>query len=400
MTVALAARNLSQVVINRVAKLYRRVRHRARRGAKHAAESGKRLEATARQALVTGRQAGHSTYRTAVRAVRYVMRVEEQVWPRVRREIGVRRELRTAAAGSEPIIVGPWLSEVGYEVLYWIPFLRWFSDRYRVDRSRLVVVSRGGVAGWYADIADHYVELLDLFSPAEFARLNAERQSDQDQKQHRLSAFDETILGRVRAAPGLAAARLCHPSAMFRLLHQFWLGNESLQFVQHYLHFTGIAPPPIGLPRLPERYTALKFYTGKAVPDTPTNRRMLRALVERLAAQGPVVTLDTGLKLDDHEDYLFRDVPGVYNLADSLTPQTNLGVQTEVIRRAVRFVGTCGGLAWLAPMMRTPTLAVYSDDDFLGPHLYAARAAFRAMGGAPFAALDLNALELVGTDGP
>ena len=39
-------------------------------------------------------------------------------------------------------------------------------------------------------------------------------------------------------------------------------------------------------------------------------------------------------------------------MAAHFTPQTNLGVQTEVIRRADRFVGTCGSLAWLAPMRR------------------------------------------------
>ena len=30
-------------------------------------------------------------------------------------------------ARSEPILVGPWLGEVGFELLYWIPFLRWFA---------------------------------------------------------------------------------------------------------------------------------------------------------------------------------------------------------------------------------------------------------------------------------
>ena len=53
-------------------------------------------------------------------------------------------------AARGPIVVGPWLAEVGYEVLYWIPFLRWFWDAHGVPRERLIVVSRGGMEAVYA----------------------------------------------------------------------------------------------------------------------------------------------------------------------------------------------------------------------------------------------------------
>ena len=55
------------------------------------------------------------------------------------------RELASIAHGSSPIIVGPWISEVGYEVLYWAPFLRWFVDRWRVSPSRIIALSRGKI---------------------------------------------------------------------------------------------------------------------------------------------------------------------------------------------------------------------------------------------------------------
>jgi len=98
------------------------------------------------------------------------------------------------------------------------------------------------------------------------------------------------------------------------------------------------------------------------------------------------------VSFDEHEDYRFRDMPNVTSAAEWLTPANNLAVQTEVIRRAERFVGTCGSITWLAPLIGTPTVAVYSDDEFLGPHLYAARAAYRSMSAAAFAPVDLRAL--------
>ena len=92
-----------------------------------------------------------------------------------RAEWGVERDIARVVSGSEPIIVGPWLSEVGYEVLYWIPFVRWIQSQYDVPPDRLVVVTRGGAASWYSDITSNAVEMFDLMSPDAYAAGNAQR---------------------------------------------------------------------------------------------------------------------------------------------------------------------------------------------------------------------------------
>ncbi len=46
-----------------------------------------------------------------------------------RRASGIERELAAIAAGTRPIAVGPWLGEVGFELLYWVPFVRWVAER-------------------------------------------------------------------------------------------------------------------------------------------------------------------------------------------------------------------------------------------------------------------------------
>ena len=53
------------------------------------------------------------------------------------------------AAGSESIIAGPWLGEVGFELLYWVPFLAWCAERFAISPERWIIVSRGGTASWY-----------------------------------------------------------------------------------------------------------------------------------------------------------------------------------------------------------------------------------------------------------
>ena len=302
------------------------------------------------------------------------------------------REIARVAGGRGPIVVGPWLGEVGYEALYWLPFLRWVQDRYRVAPERLTVVSRGGVEQWYEGMAARYVDLFDLLSPEELAARNEARQVREEgggRKQSRRGELDAWLLQRI--ATGGAA--VLHPSLLFGLFRDVWQGNLPLDFLFTRADFTPLAKPPRPpLPDLPSEYVAVKFYSGTATPDTDGTRDALRAMVRGVAARTPVVVLDTGLAVDDHRDYGFDDLPGVQSARRWITPRTNLGLQSAIVAHAQYFLGTCGGLAWLAPFMGVPAVAVYADDALLRPHLTIARQAGAQVGAAEFASLDLRAL--------
>lgn len=399
MNVPLAARNLGLAVINRARKAKRHYAQRAGKAWRVAWKEIRNVWFGGRSAILAARDWLMSLKAEAVHLWRSLVRLNDSAVATYRTERRVRRQLGTVARGTTPVIVGPWLSEVGFEILYWIPFLHWFRDRYRVQPERMIAVSRGGVAAWYGGVASTYFEIFDTVRPEDIAREQERRRRHGDQKQFGLTAFDERILGLVRDRFGLRDARVCHPSLMYHLFRQFWLGNRSLDFLLDHVRFRPVRPAA-GRPRdLPERYVAVKFYTGAALPDSPGNRQTLRALVAGLAERLPVVALDTGVHVDEHRDYLFDDIPRVIRIAAQVTPAANLGVQTEVIAGATLFVGTCGSVAWLAPMLGVDTVAVYADDKFLASHLYVARHAYRLMNGASFAPLDLNALDRIGARG-
>lgn len=305
-------------------------------------------------------------------------------------------EVATLARDSRPIIVGPWLSEVGYEALYWVPFVRWICAEHRIAPERLVVVSRGGVSSWYADIAHRYIDIFDLMPPEEFATRNRERTDEEagGQKQMGPGTLDVELVRRAERSLSRSGHAICHPSLMYRLFRQFWVGNRSVESVLERMRFA--APRSndrMPLPSLPSRFVAVKLYTGKALPDTPANRSLLRTWVQRLADDLPVVLLESPTSMDEHADFAF-DGTRVTTLGSVMTPANNLGVQTEVLRRASGFVSTCGGLAWLAPMMGINTSALYSDDRFLTTHVYLARQAYRRISNAgTFAPVDLRGVE-------
>jgi hypothetical protein len=343
-------------------------------------------------AAKTWRRAAAAPRRT-VRISRRAQRLREQL-AMFREEWRIERELAAVAARGQPIIVGPWLSEVGFEVLYWIPFVRWFEDRYRIDRERVIAVSRGGVAAWYEDVADQYVDIFDHIDPDTFRRRNAERRSAGEgggQKQTTLSALDGDVLSMVQRTTGATDAAVCHPALMYRLFNQFWFGHRALDLVtSHTRHIPMVAARPAEL-QLPESYVAVKFYTGAALPDTAAHRQGIRDLVSGIARHVPVVVLDTGMATDEHEDYLFRELPNVLSVRRHMTPSTNLGIQSAVIAGAQAFVGTCGSLAWLAPMLGVDTVGVYADDRFLVSHMFVATHVYRQTRAARFDTLDLRA---------
>ena len=79
-----------------------------------------------------------------------------------------------------------------------------------------------------------------------------------------------------------------------------------------------------------------------------------------------------------------------------MNARTNLGVQIALIARSKFFLSTCGGLAWLAPFLGVPTVAVYDSDQLLAPHLLVARQAGARVGAAEFTPLDLRGVARLG----
>src|SRR5437773_4870420 len=94
------------------------------------------------------------------------------------------RALDAVAKGTAPIVVGPWTGEVGFEVLYWVPFLEWFRTRWRVPAERFVIISRGGVEPWYGMAGARYADIFSIMPPQVFR----ERTDPDAHKQRDVSA--------------------------------------------------------------------------------------------------------------------------------------------------------------------------------------------------------------------
>ncbi|HVQ14103.1 MAG TPA: hypothetical protein VMS40_10945, partial [Vicinamibacterales bacterium] len=139
--------------------------------------------------------------------------------------------LQRMAASPRHIVVGPWLSEVGFELLYWIPFLNWVKTYRPFDAERMVVVSRGGAGIWYQNITKNYVDLFDFFTPEQFRTKNADRLQENKQKHLALTNFDREILKLAYQHIGSKQVELLHPMYMYRLFYPYWKSQMSINLV-------------------------------------------------------------------------------------------------------------------------------------------------------------------------
>ena len=298
---------------------------------------------------------------------------------------------------EEPIILGPWVSETGFELLYWIPFLAWARAYGNIDANRLVVISRGGTASWYRHVTDRYVDVFRYCTPDEFRRMNEERQATYGGrlKHLEMSAWDREIEQRVAADLKLGKTHRIHPSTMYRLFNAYWRQLAPVTLIDAFTAFGPLPKPdrPDVRAALPRRYVAAKFYANGALPDTADNRRFINETLRTLTATSDVVLLDTGVRFDDHGELPSDIRPRVHRITDLMRPEDNLEVQSAVIAGADAYVGTYGGFSYLAPLLGVNTVAFYSHPTgFRFDHLDVARRVFSALQVGAFVPLDVREL--------
>jgi hypothetical protein len=315
------------------------------------------------------------------------------------REVEDARELVTMLGRQDrPIIVGPWLTETGFELLYWIPFLAWAKAYGNLRDDQLIVVSRGGAASWYAQITPHYEDILTIFSPDEFrARNDARVVAQKGRFKHvEITQFDRDIIERVSAKRGLRGPRVLHPSLMYDLFNVYWRQQQPITLVEAFSVFRLLRRPALGelASHVPEKYVAVKFYANAGLPDTPANRSFIASVLSNLTREHEVVLLNTADRYDEHQDFTPALRGRLHTVEHLMTPERNLDVQTRIIAGARAFVGTYGGFSYLAPFMGVDTAAFYSQPSgFRFDHLELSKRVFSSLKGGSFTPVQIRELE-------
>jgi hypothetical protein len=258
------------------------------------------------------------------------------------------------------VLLGPFLGEVGFELLYWIPAARRLMAEHGIGRERAVALTRGGSGLWYRDFAGRNLEILELVDPRGFAALLDRRRAEAgDSKMLSITHVDRELIA---AAHGeLGDITVVHPIVMYTRLRWIWQGAQDVADIFALGDYRPLRPPepakPLGLP---DSYVAFKPYFNHSFPDNRLNRAYLRRLVEQLAERSDIVLLSAGGPLDDHADWRPDGHPRIFDLDGRVEPRSNLAVQTQVVAGARGLVSTYGGFSYLGPFLGVPTLSFHS----------------------------------------
>ena len=266
---------------------------------------------------------------------------------------------QTWARTGWPILVGPWRSELGFETLYWLPWLAKWRETYKIPKDRLIAVTRGGAGVWY-DMG----QAMDLYDYAPVDRIRKAMLLDSHRtgsiKQQGLSAWEERLLPVLAHDLGIRRYHVLHPSVMYQGLSGWWDGTMSTQTLHRQIAFGPLptGPVPLTIP-LPQEFAALKLYARHTWPMTEEHKTFVLELTERLAKKIPLVLLETGLHTDEHQDFPISG-PNILSLAPYITLQNNLQVQAAVLNKAKAFVGTYGGTMQLAVRLKKPSVGFFA----------------------------------------
>lgn len=308
----------------------------------------------------------------------------------------VKGYLRTLAASDDMIVLGPFRSELGFEVLYWLPFLNWALHKYGIGPDRCLAISRGGMGVFYPA-----AKQVDLYALKGVEMVRHENQFDYEQRQIQKQT-GVTVWDRIVATEAVTKVygvgkkfRLLHPSWMYWLFDDVWNDFDTMQTVAKHTDYRPLPVPnmPEGF-TLPEKFACVRFYERSTFPLTPEVKMVCQQIVESIATRCPVVVLSQPYFTDDHID-LKLEGPNLIQLPKT-APEENFILQAAVMARCQAFVGTYGGVAQWALRYRKPTISVYAQ--FTGTaraHLELSRALSQQMAPPiPFEVCDLKAWNL------
>src|SRR5688572_3209459 len=231
------------------------------------------------------------------------------------KSLAVKAYLKAIAATGKPIVLGPWRSELGFEHLYYLPFLHWAQRYAGISPDRCLALSRGGMGKLYP--ASSSVDLYDLRG-VDAVRLEntTDHQTRGIQKQTTVTPWDRQVAadaiaqswmdGQIDCNEADVARRrfhLLHPSWMYWLLDDYWEEKRGVRYVVEHCAFEDMPIP--SLPEgfgLPEKFVAVRFYERATFPLVPEVQQYVREMVSNLAARRPVVLLNQAGHFDDHSD--------------------------------------------------------------------------------------------------
>lgn len=303
-----------------------------------------------------------------------------------------RRKIRTSPC---PILVGPWTSEIGNELLYWIPYLEKLKSENILQSNNTYIVSRGGNSSWYRNISQNYWNFFEKISLKEYQSALKERYLE---KRLYIDGFDQRLIDEAASHFGLSNYRVLHPMKMNRLFTPVWRGGLSDKFLAKRLLFKRFAPEKheIDNKRINQKdteYVAMKFWYSNNFPETRENKEFIKRLISHLSRKYTILWLKLPESPDGHTQSLSTGSDRIIDCSSMISFAQNLKLQTALIHRAKFFVGIAGGFTML-PLFYGMTSYGFHSKPFTTAHMGMARKMWETLSPGGYQIRDTRTFDL------
>jgi DNA-binding phage protein len=286
---------------------------------------------------------------------------------------------------KRPVVLGPWRTEVGFEVLYHLPFMAWLLKG--VEQKRVYVITRGGAGVWYPVNPNKTVDLYKIRPVGE-----VRRQTSLDivrykaMKHYRVSKWDREVITQSCGLWGIENPIVVHPSLTYRHFDGWFKGSDSIMATLKRLSLHPLPKPPNPVSGLPEKYYVSHFYARSTLQPKPELMRFIHSTLSGLSARAPVIQLQSPHAIDDHVDLNIKHEKVLMaNPVDApLTPDQTLAHNGAIIAGSAGFVGTYGGMAQVALRYGVPSMSFYDTLEGTSPQHLVLSQAISNITGVPF----------------
>lgn len=201
--------------------------------------------------------------------------------------------LAAIAARGDSLIIGPCLNDMSWEVLYWLPFLRWVGQHVALPGK--LAISLRGLESWYRDIAVRFAAVSELTDWRAYRHLRDDggRRFNKD-KQFRVTPLDVRLLEVGASMAGIENPAVVHPSQLLHMLDLVEKGKVDRTEVSARAIYRRLPAPSATRPGLPLEYVAVSIRETKRQGHVREYSSHLVTLVRELSRRLPVVVIIDG----------------------------------------------------------------------------------------------------------
>ena len=266
-------------------------------------------------------------------------------------------EIEKLIDNYDNLIIGPWFSELGFELLYWIPYInKLYTDKIFANKN-VATISRGGVEEFYSFLPGKHFNLLEHYSQVDWSKITSSIWRDLGGlKQSMLVNQEIDMLVNLKSELNFdqdSKTLILHPSLMFSLFRPFWRNKSwSADIISEQLNF------PSFMRHKTENFGAVKIYSRPSLSISVASAKKIKEFLENENIKLKIISSDS--YKDDHE------VLALDNIENSiLVPvdeyENNLKIQLDVIKKSSVSYTTYGGLSYYALYLGKTSFGFYSD---------------------------------------